>query len=76
MTHHYTENQLIQFLYKECDLFDKLEMEFAMEDDSTLMETYEELQSSLNMLPKVQFSPKKDIIDALIEYSKRDLTLC
>lgn len=76
MTHHYTENQLIQFLYKECDLFDKLEMEFAMEDDSTLMETYEELQSSFNMLPKVQFSPKKDIIDALIEYSKRDLTLC
>lgn len=76
MTHHYTENQLIQFLYKECDLFDKLEMEFAMEDDSTLMETYEELQSSFNMLPKVQFSPKKDIIDALIVYSKRDLTLC
>ena len=76
MTHHYTENQLIQFLYKECDLFDKLEMEFAMEDDSTLMETYEELQSSFNMLPKVQFSPKKNIIDALIEYSKRDLTLC
>ena len=76
MTHHYTENQLIQFLYKECDLFDKLEMEFAMEDDSTLMETYEELQSSFNMLPKVQFSPKKDIIDALIEYSKRDLTFC
>ena len=76
MTHHYTENQLIQFLYKECDLFDKLEMEFAMEDDSTLMETFEELRSSFNMLPKVQFSPKKDIIDALIEYSKRDLTLC
>lgn len=76
MTHHYTENQLIQFLYKECDLFDKLEMEFAMEDDSTLMETYEEFQSSFNMLPKVQFSPKKASIDAIIEYSKRDLTLC
>ena len=76
MTHHYTENQLIQFLYKECDLFDKLEMEFAMEDDSTLMETYEELQSSFNILPKVQFSPKNSIIDAIIEYSKGDLTLC
>jgi hypothetical protein len=76
MTHQYTKNQLIQLLYKECDLFDKLEMEFAMEDDSTLMETYEEMQSSFNMLPKVQFSPKKSTIDALMAYSKRDLTLC
>ena len=76
MTHHYTENQLIQFLYKECDLFDKLEMEFAMEDDSTLMETYTELMTSFHMLPRVQFSPKKSSIDAILEYSKRDLTFC
>jgi len=40
MTHDYTENNIIRFIYKECDLFEKLEMEFAMEDDSTLLESY------------------------------------
>lgn len=70
MTHHYTENQLIQFIYKECDLFDKLEMEFAMEDDSTLMETYTELMTSFHMLPRVQFSPKKVALTLYLSTAK------
>ncbi|MBC7885669.1 MAG: hypothetical protein H7X99_09355 [Saprospiraceae bacterium] len=70
MTHYYTENHLIRFIYKECDLFEKLEMEFAMEDDSTLMQTYDDMLTSFHMLPKVLFSPKKSAIDAILEYSK------
>ncbi|MFZ1751747.1 MAG: hypothetical protein WAU01_16220 [Saprospiraceae bacterium] len=60
----------MQFIYKECDLFEKLEMEFAMEDDSTLMETYQELYSSFQSLPKVSFSPKASTLSAILEYSK------
>ena len=73
MTHHYTENQLIQFLYKECDLFDKLEMEFAMEGDSTLLEEYNDMMLSYHTLPKVLFSPKKSSIDAILAYSNSGL---
>jgi hypothetical protein len=69
MTHGYTENQIIQFIYKECDLFDRLEMEFAMEDDSTLLEAYSELMKGYEILPKVKFSPKKSTIDAILNYS-------
>jgi hypothetical protein len=68
MTHGYTENQIIQFIYKECDLFEKLEMEFAMEDDSTLLESYKELMVGYNNLPKVTFSPKKSTINAILAY--------
>ncbi|MBK8624199.1 MAG: hypothetical protein IPN86_01075 [Saprospiraceae bacterium] len=69
MTHGYTENQIIQFIYKECDLFDRLEMEFAMEDDSTILESYSELLEGFNILPKVTFSPKKSTLSAILAYS-------
>ena len=69
MAHNYTENQIIQFIYKECDLFEKLEMEFAMDEDSTLMESYESLMKGYKTLPKVTFSPKKSSIDAILAYS-------
>ena len=70
MKHNYTDVQLISFLYNECDLFQKLEIEFAMEDDSTLMETYTEMKQVLKVLPDVLFSPKKSCIDAILSYSK------
>jgi hypothetical protein len=69
MAHNYTENHIIQFIYKECDLFEKLEMEFAMDEDSTLMESYESLMKGYKSLPKVTFSPKKSSIDAILAYS-------
>ena len=70
MTHNYTENHIVRFIYKECDLFEKLEMEFAMEDDSTLMEEYSDMMIAYHTLPKVLFSPKKSCIDAILAYSK------
>lgn len=69
MTHNYTENNIIRFVYKECDLFEKLEMEFAMEEDSTLLEEYNTMMVSYCTLPKVLFSPKKSTLDAILAYS-------
>jgi hypothetical protein len=69
MTHAYTDNQIIQFIYKECDLFQRLEMEFAMEDDSTLMETHDYFRNALNELPKVHFNPRKETVNRILQYS-------
>jgi len=44
-------------------------MEFAMEDDSTLLESYHELMNGYTSLPKVTFSPKKSSLDAILAYS-------
>lgn len=66
----YTKSNLIQFLYQELDLFDKLEMEFAMDEDSTLMEYYAFLKEGYDALPEVTFSPKKTTINRILEYSK------
>jgi hypothetical protein len=70
MIHTYTENQVIQFIFREVDLFTRLEMEFAMEDDSTLLETYHELLEAKQSLPDVHFSPSAKSINRILEYSK------
>ena len=70
MEHTYTETHLLRFYYKECDLFEKLEMEFAMEDDSTLCDEYKDLCQTLNELPKALFSPQKKTLDAILAYSR------
>ena len=66
----YTKSNIIRFIYKELDLFTKLEMEFAMEDDSTLMEYYEYLKEGYDALPKIMLSPKKSVTDRILTYSK------
>ncbi|MBK8055703.1 MAG: hypothetical protein IPK35_21125 [Saprospiraceae bacterium] len=70
MIHAYTENQVIQFIFREVDLFTRLEMEFAMEDDSTLLETYHELLEAKQSLPDVRFSPSAKSINRVLEYSR------
>lgn len=57
-------------MYKELDLFTKLEMEFAMDEDSTLLEQYKYLKEGYDLLPKVTFSPKRSVINKILEYSK------
>lgn len=73
MEHTYTNTHIIRFLYNECDLFEKLEMEFAMEEDCTLRGKYLHLKKSFDSLPKVTFSPKKSSIDAVLAYSKKSI---
>lgn len=70
MANIYTDHHIIRFIYKECDLFEKIEMEVAMEEDSTLLETYETLVSSYQVLPRLLFSPKKNNINAILAYSR------
>ena len=69
MKHTYTEDHLIRFYYKECDLFERLEIEFALEDDSTLMDDYLSVRNALNILPDVRFSPAKKTLDSILAYS-------
>jgi len=73
MKHAYTEEHLIRFMYKECDIFEKLEIEFAMEDDSTLLDSYHSLLETRQLLPGVLFSPSKKTINKVLAYSNESL---
>lgn len=70
MAHNYTKNHLILLFYREIDLFTRLEMEFAMEDDSTLSEDYKALCDDMSHLPKLSFGPRREVTDRILAYSK------
>jgi hypothetical protein len=67
----YTENKLIQFIYGECDILEKLEINDAIENDTFLKDAYLSLLDAYKMLPKVKFSPSRKTIENVISYSTR-----
>ena len=69
MKHNYTENQLIQYIYGELSIFDKFEIEDAIENDEYLALDYKTLYSAYKYLPKVQFAPTEKSIANIIKYS-------
>lgn len=71
MKHHYTPNSIILYIYRELDLFSRLEFEFALEDDSTLLEDYRTLKKGFDKLPKVMFSPARQSVDKILAYSQQ-----
>ena len=66
----YTELKLIKFIYGECDLFETLEMEFALEEDYLLRERYYELLDETSMLFSACMSPSDNTVQRVLEYSK------
>ena len=78
MEHNYTEKKLIQLIYGECDIFERLEMEHSLENDLCLRDNYDELYKAYKSLPKVKFSPLNSTIDNLINYSngKLETAIC
>ena len=70
MTHNYTPNMLVKYIYSETDLFETLEIENAIENDDKLKESYLTLNNGYKKLPKAQFSPSKSAIDNILLFSR------
>lgn len=67
----YTLNLLVQYLYGETPILKKLEIENAIENDSTLKREFQKLKSGFNLLPKVKFYPKENTTNAIMNYSQK-----
>lgn len=70
MEHSYTENDLIQFLYRDMEAVDYCELLFSIDDNPELKNTYESLVDQKNNLPKVNFEPSYSSMEMIIAYSK------
>ncbi len=71
MKHHSTSNVLVQYLYGETSVLRKLEVENAIQEDQSINRSYETLRKGYKLLPKVSFYPSDDVLDAVVNYSKR-----
>ncbi len=65
----YTENDLIQFIYKETSMEESQRIAEAIQRDAELQEKFLELRDSSRKLPKVSFAPSKDSIRNILDYS-------
>lgn len=73
MKHNYTDFTTIYYLYNELDLFSKLEYEFALDEDSTLVESFENMSEGRDILPEISLSPKLSVIESILAYSRQNI---
>jgi anti-sigma factor RsiW len=72
----YTENQIINLIYGESDLFERLETEFALEDNENLAHRYKQWSQMKTNLEKVRFAPSSLCLDKILTYSGRSVVAC
>lgn len=65
----YTENALVRYLYKESDLFERLEVEYALENDPKLFELYLRLKSTKNNFSTIDFIPSENSLQNILAFS-------
>ena len=66
----YTDETFIQFYYHECDLFETLEIEHALENDAATFEAYHGIKEVLDSLSSITYSPSQQTIRQIMKYSK------
>ena len=66
----YTDETFIQFYYNECDLFETLEIEDALENDAAIFEVYHGIKEVLDSLSNISYSPSQQAIRQIMKYSK------
>jgi len=74
MEQDYTSIQLIQFIYGECDLFERLEIEDALHHNATLRAEFNELYSSYKSMPKVKFSPSSGTLKNILGFANTEMS--
>ena len=70
MEQNYTQENLIQFIYREKSLTEHFEIENAIENNAELRSTYEQMKMVICALPKILFSPSKSVIEKILLYSR------
>jgi hypothetical protein len=66
----YSEKVLIRYLYKESDLFERLEIENAIETNKKVRTIFMEMNKIFDLLPKVAFVPSDKTINRILQASK------
>ena len=71
MTQKFTQQHLIQYIYKETSAAETLAIAGALQEDWDLNESYEELLLGYQQLPKAKFNPSPSTLNSILNYSKQ-----
>ncbi|MEM9991644.1 MAG: hypothetical protein AAF738_07770 [Bacteroidota bacterium] len=70
MQENFTTQDLIRFIYQETTAAEKIAISEALATDPALEKEYEDLLAGVRKMPKVTFSPAKNILDNILQHSK------
>ena len=67
-----TKNQLLQFIYSESSEIDSDRIKEALHVDSYLNETYKELKTAIQRLPRFRKNPDNQTLQSILSYSRKE----
>jgi len=70
MQHSYTSNSLVSYLFADCPILTKFEVEHWLAEGGIQLNELETLRQSLSTLPKVTFQPTENSINHILQLSK------
>ena len=71
--HSFTQEDIVQYLYKETSPEKSAILKAALETDWILREKFDVLSAAINSLEKLELSPRKIIMDNILNYAKRSV---
>lgn len=69
--HSFTQEDLLQYLYKETSTEKTAILKAALEIDWILREKFEVISAAINSLEKLKLSPRKIAVDNILNYARR-----
>ncbi|WP_297693512.1 hypothetical protein [uncultured Eudoraea sp.] len=69
MVRNFTLHKIIQFIYGELGVLERLELENAIEENEEVRKSYFRLFNAYKNFPKVKFYPKKSSIQNILKYN-------
>ncbi|MCF8254281.1 MAG: hypothetical protein K9H61_01665 [Bacteroidia bacterium] len=71
MANHYTENDLLLYLYKEMSEEDSKNLELALITDEKLQASLTNLKAGITALESLEEEPSQTTIELILEYSQK-----
>jgi hypothetical protein len=73
--HNFTPEDLIQYLYKETSPEKTAAIRAALDNDWTLREKFEVITSAQGRLEALTLSPRKSVIDNILNYAESKVAI-
>lgn len=70
MQNNYSEDDLLEYIFKETTLEKTAAIELAISQSSTLQSQYFELLDSIDLLNKTYIRPSEDSVEAILQKAK------
>ena len=71
--HSFTQEDIVQYLYKETSPEKSAILKAALETDWILRERFEVISAAINSLGELNLSPRNIVVDNILNYAKKSV---